>query len=68
MGDSAYYEGELLGNTPYPCIRNLPCASRSFLTLDLTSFSASRRKPISVLTDWVDVAVYPETRGSEVAK
>ena len=68
MGDSAYYEGELGGNTSYPCIWNLPCASRPFLTFDLTSSSASRRKPISVLTDWVDMAVYPETRGNEVAK
>lgn len=68
MGDSAYYEGELWGNTPYPCIWNLPCAGRSFLTFDLTSSSASRRKPISVLTDLVDMPVYPETRGNEVAK
>jgi hypothetical protein len=36
--------------------------------LELTSSSASRRKPISVLTDWVDMAVYPETRRNEVAK
>jgi hypothetical protein len=68
MGDSAYYEGELLGEHSLPVHPESPCASRSFLTLDLTSFSASRRKPISVLTDWVDMAVYPETRGSEVAK
>lgn len=68
MGDSAYYEGELWGNTPYPNIWNLPCASRSFFTFELTSSSASRRKPISVLTDWVDMAVYPETRRNEVAK
>jgi len=68
MGDSGYYEGELLGNIPYPCIWNLSCASRSFFTCDLTSSSASRRKQISVTTDWVDMAVYPETRGNEVAK
>ena len=68
MGDPAYYEGELWGNTPYPCIRDHPCASRSFHTFDLTGSSASRRKPISVLTDWVDMAIYPETRGNEVAK
>lgn len=68
MGDSAYYEGEFWGNTPYPCIWNLPCASRSLFTIELTSSSAFRRKPISVLTDWVDMAVYPETRENEVAK
>lgn len=68
MGDSAYYEGELWGNTLYPCIWNLPCASRSFITFELTSSSAPWRKPISVLTDWVDMAVYAETRGNEVAK
>jgi len=68
MGDSAYYEGELLGEHSLAVHLESPCASRSFLTFDLTSFSASRRKPISVLTDWVDMAVYPETRGSEVAK
>jgi len=43
MGDPAYYEGELWGNTPYPCIWDLPCASRSFHTFDLTGFSVLDR-------------------------
>jgi len=43
MGDSAYYEGELWGNTPYPCIWNLPCASRSFFSFPAeTDFGLDR--------------------------